>query len=290
MAAPLKRKIATLNTTPTLPKPKRSKISKKQLFTISEDMSGSRSSLPDPHSPPMSDPDGVVTVSLLQQLLSQQSKSLIEEISKTIHTKVSELTETIAKQDATIQSLEKSNQAIVHENEFLWREVLKPNLVFSGLLDKLNETREETFQIASTILKNTSGQVAPFDTAYRVGNFSDGKCRPIKIRFTSMAVRDEIWRNRFSFKKPIFVNEDLPRMTRRDHAILRGQKKEMISKGVDPSQIKINWNRKTIQHGPNRLRVTNGLIEHSKFNPNQNQPIGGQSSQSNFLEMGQEST
>lgn len=211
--------------------------------------------------------NNTVTVDLLKSLFAENSNC----ISKTLDEKFKLLNDTISLQNTKIESLEKGVLSLQHEvskisseNEYLWKEVLRSNLVFVGIVDNENESRELLVKSISKIIHNRINNVnIQVDSAYRIGNFVQGRSRHVKVKFRYNSDRELVFENRLKFNPQIFVNEDLPRLTRRDHAILRQHKKKLVSEGADPRNIRVDWNRKSIKSESNILVVKNGQLEQS---------------------------
>ena len=231
--------------------PRVSKISALQKMSTDPQNTGLTSSMPI-HPPPLIPPPiplsltstgDPITIATLKLLLAENAETVTKSVNVTVHQKfeqqnlkLEQLSNLIQSQNEIIHTLESecrslqiSQQQLASENEYLWKEVLRPNLVFAGIQDDETEDREQTRQKIARVLKSSPGLDFPFDIAYRVGNYVYGKCRPIKVKFLSIDKRDTVWANRHQLRPPIYVNEDLPRMTRRDHAVLRKHKKTIIA-------------------------------------------------------------
>lgn len=234
-----------------------------------------------------------VTVEVLKSLLSET----VESVNKNVDQKFDNINESLLKQNQRIIDLEKevlelkgSMSQITSENEYLWKEVLRPNLILVGVQDSEGEDKQKLIQSVSKLL-NFNGSQVTFDCVFRIGNYSPGRNRPIKIKFYSVSDREFVFENRAKFKAPIFINEDLPRVTRRDHAVLRHAKKKMIAEGSDAKSVKINWVKKSILSGSSLFKIINGEVKfannltqrkkHLNSSPKQS------SSQAGFLSMEQ---
>lgn len=268
MALRVKRKITTISTPKIPTKTKKVTRSKKRKVDPVCDIDmelGSHSSLLDGKFPDkFSDPSGGVSLTTMKALLQEQSKSIISNANQRfdeLDSKITGQNEKITELETEIHSLKTSQAQLTLENEFLWKEVLRNNLVFSGLKDSNDETRDDTKMIIQDLLKSVSGKNIDFDIAYRVGNFSNDRNRPIKVKFFSTSQTEEILANKRIFRAPIYVNPDLPRMTRRDHAVLRHHKKKLISEGTDPSEIKIEWDKKKMRVRDLAFSVIDGKIK-----------------------------
>ncbi|OXA50401.1 hypothetical protein Fcan01_15225 [Folsomia candida] len=150
---------------------------------------------------------------------------------------------------------------VTNENEQLWREVNKLNLVISGVPDSEYESREDLGVKIDTIIVKIVGESRKFDTITRVGKFLKNSARLIKVRFLSISDRDEVYDNRYNAERPTYINEDIPPTMRRDHAIMRQKKKQFIKDGFGLQQIKMDWNRRIIRAGEETYKVVDGNIK-----------------------------
>lgn len=205
----------------------------------------------------------VVTVDVLKSLLSETVAS----VNKNIDEKFLNMNEVLLNQnkkiialESEVQQLKSSVVQVSTENEYLWKEVLRPNLILAGIQDSENENKQMLSQQVSKLLIFNGSQIK-FDSVFRIGNYSTGRNRPIKIKFNNTSDREFVFENRAKFKAPIFINEDLPRITRRDHAVLRQTKRKMIAEGSDPKNVKINWIRKSINCGSSLFILENGNMK-----------------------------
>lgn len=275
--APLKKKNITVSSLLVTPKkvvrpPSKSKRSTKTTVAIAKQVfdqmaakNGPHPSLPESKSPPKitSGPSGGVSYDVLKTLLDEQTMTINRSMAEKfddLTAKVLNQSDKIVELESKVNSLEKDNQSIKKENEQLWKEICRPNLVFMGIKDQLGETREDLKSKVKQIIKITLNKEINFDTAFRVGNYTNDKMRPVKVKFLTVSERDEVADSRRQFKPPVYINDDLPLSVRRDHAILRNQKKQLIAEGADPKAIKIDWDRKRMQFGTKIGNIVNGNI------------------------------
>lgn len=176
------------------------------------------------------------------------------------------LSERLVAQDTKIQnlqsevdSLKNTVEIVSSENNLLWVEVNKLNLVFQGITDNENESDEELNITISNLLRELTGENCPFDTAKRQGKFNATN-RIVKVRFLSIQQRDEVFSKRFITKYPVFINEDLPAAVRRDHAKMRQQKKALIADGYSAKMVRVDWKRKIIRTPDMVFKFKDGLI------------------------------
>lgn len=140
------------------------------------------------------------------------------------------------------------------DNEYLTKELLKVNLVISGIEDYETESYDDLFSEVVKTFKNICDEKVYIDKVYRLGKYRSDFCRAVKVRFCKMSDRDLIWSCRMQSKNPIFINEDLPASTRKAHAILRKKRNEAIKEG---KTVKIDWTKKTIIINGKSLTVQN---------------------------------
>lgn len=161
-----------------------------------------------------------------------------------------------------MKSLKTKVFEITGENERLWYELSKINLIFSGISERSNETQNDLFAQVSNVIQESAGVKYNLDTAYRIGKPSSKFARPIKVSFLSLFERNEVYAGKFKVNKPTFINEDLPLSVRKDHSILRQKRKQLIEQGFTLKQIRIDWTRQTINTGESCYRILNGnLVE-----------------------------
>jgi len=178
---------------------------------------------------------------------------------------VESLTTRMSDQETKVDWLVSENKLLLDElnvvkseNELLAKEIRKQNLVFVGLDDYENETVDQLYKKVSDILNSVAGRVINIDITYRVGKFVINKCRPIRIRFISLWDRETVYGQRKNLRHPFYLNEDLPFVTMRDHAILRKQKNELVNDGKNAS---IDWKNKTLRVNDIGIqKIVNGAL------------------------------
>jgi hypothetical protein len=188
--------------------------------------------------------------------ISQLLDSKLSENAKTLHARFDNLDKSISLQNVKIGELETEVDTLkttvtkmTQENELLWRELCKVNLVFCGIPERQNETNDELFDKVAKVIHVAVGRNINFDTAHRIGKSINHFARPIKVRFISLFERNEIYASRFNVKRPTFINEDLPHSLRKDYSEMRKKRTELIANGYDFKQIRMDWNRKVIRTG-----------------------------------------
>jgi hypothetical protein len=263
--APSKNKAPTiqvkrkLGLTPTVGI-KKARIVRKEAFALTMDGNSTAfSNIASSANPGYKDNDAV-TVAIMKELLANANQELGQKIDS-IKASVQIQSEKLETLECEFDAMKKSFTEITRENELLWREVLRNNLVITGLKENRGESRECLYQEIGKLLYEMAGDDGNFDSAFRMGAFSEGRSRPIKVKFTSTSQRDWIWENRFKAPHLIYINEDLPKVTRKDHATLRNQRKQLIAKGVEPKQIRVNWSRKTITAEGRTQSIVKGELQ-----------------------------
>lgn len=195
-----------------------------------------------------------VTVDILKALLSENESKVTSNLSAKLDSGNKELKAILETQNSRISVLESSSShlqqsiaALKEENDILWRQVTKNNLIFSGVPDNPNEANSVLSKlIRSFIVKHTNLNVE-IESAFRLGKFLSGKTRSIKVAFLNVRDRDAIWKSRNQFRPPLYINEDLPKSVQKEHTILKQKKRELILQGYKPEDIKINYNRRFLQ-------------------------------------------
>jgi hypothetical protein len=188
----------------------------------------------------------------------------LEIMNKQLQT-ITTITITLAKQAKQIEKLHLLNQDLTktvnevkNENELLQNEMRKINLVFSGVPEMRNETEDQMNKVINKIIHDTTGSKLELDTVFRIGKPRDKFNRPIKVRFTKMCDRNLVFAKRTGTTPPIYINEDLSYITRRDHGLLREKRKEFIAAGE--RYYIIDWNKKSISCNDKIYQVINGIL------------------------------
>jgi regulator of replication initiation timing len=200
-----------------------------------------------------------LTVGLLTKLLSANTKVITDKFDK-LEQSFTHHQEKIDELETEVDVLKKTVSKMTSENEQLWKEITKLNLVFSGVHENVNESMNDLYSIVSRIMREVMGEKCEFDTAHRVGKVMQNVTRPIKVRFFSMSQRNAIWMSRFNAKRPIFINEDLPLSTRKDHGVMRQKKKLLLNNGYSTKEIRMDWKKKVIQTVDSSFLVKDGVV------------------------------
>jgi len=144
-----------------------------------------------------------------------------------------------------VKNLEREISSLKNENQEIQKLVNRKNLIITGLQDSENETNSELKILISQTV-NSAAQLsinANIDQCIRLGKFTPGKCRPIRISFLSQHQRDLLLNKKKMFTHPVYLNEDLPYNMRAEHNMLRKMKKEAMA---NQKEVKINWKEKSI--------------------------------------------
>ncbi|CAL8076657.1 unnamed protein product [Orchesella dallaii] len=136
----------------------------------------------------------------------------------------------ISEQQDRIESSYK--QSVVNNSKEI--EYLKEeNRIFRKRLEKL-EFLEYEIELLHQV---------EIDTVFRVGKYREGSNRPIRLRFITHRDRNTVFEARGSLSELLSLKEDQPFSLRRDHAILRRKKQELIDSEIP---YEINWTTKSI--------------------------------------------
>ncbi|OXA39206.1 hypothetical protein Fcan01_25993 [Folsomia candida] len=186
-----------------------------------------------------------LTVAVLSKLLLENSIKVTEKIDqrfdsldKSLVAQSSKLSEL----EEELQTVKESLHKVSSENQQLWKELSKLNLIFSGLKDDEFEQPDELYSKVSHVIRTDFS----FDTAHRVRRRNGNLPRPIKVRFLSVLQRNNVLTNRFNVRHPIYINEDLPLKMRLDHKAMREKRMKLIEEGLDRRDIKMDWTKKTL--------------------------------------------
>lgn len=147
-----------------------------------------------------------ITIEVLVNLLGENART----ITTALQQRFDILHESMQKQNERIGKLESELETMKAENELLWCQLSKSNLVFGGVPDSDKETNKDLYAKVTNVIKSTTGKTIDFDTAYRVGKNNINSSRPIKVRFLAIRDRNEVYECRFKTSQPIYINEDLP--------------------------------------------------------------------------------
>jgi archaellum component FlaC len=205
---------------------------------------------------------GSLTLNQIAQLLDTKLNPLhtrFDNLDKSLELQ----NERIKELESEVQTLKSTVQKVSNENELLWRELYKVNLVFCGVPERPNESSEELSNKVSKVIHDTVGKNFHFDTAHRIGKSVNQYPRPIKVRFMSIFERNEVYTKRFNVSRPTFINEDLPLTTRKTHSEMRKKRKELLENGYPFKQITMDWVHGAIRTGDSVFYVNQPSTQQS---------------------------
>jgi len=200
---------------------------------------------------------------LIKKLMSQSNR-----IEKKLET-LDDIKQIINQQNTKIQTISKDMavaqnriQDLEAENERLEKELKKSNLILTGITDDVNESEQTCLDKTKSFLTTTMKiKGLTFDTAHRLGKFQNGKDRPIKLRVMKHSDREKILSQKSNLPESVFISEDLPKQTRKNHFVLRQAARE-AQRQNQPYEIKWNQNKITIA-GKTSI-IKNGALERTE--------------------------
>jgi hypothetical protein len=155
----------------------------------------------------------------LQTMDSKLEKLILE--NEHIKEENKNLKETLEKQDRKIASLE--------------RETKKKNLIIKGVIEKENESREETLQTTIGIVEKLGVKInkeMEVDEVRRIGRYNTKGERPILLKLTTGNKKAEILSKSVGLKgSNIWIDEDYTKETLEDRRTLMPQLKEARRQG-----------------------------------------------------------
>jgi septation ring formation regulator EzrA len=129
-----------------------------------------------------------------------------------------------------VTTLSETVHKIISENDNVYFELNKLNLIISGLPDSVSETPDQLAQTVKPLLNRFTSKPINIDCAFRLGKFSTKYPRRVKIRLSSLSERNMIWSHREKAPPLLYINEDLSPNVRQKQAQLRQQKREILEK------------------------------------------------------------
>jgi hypothetical protein len=205
---------------------------------------------------------------------------------KEIKTLVSTDASRLSTVEDRVGHVESSASKVHQEDEDLRKELCKMNLIIDGIPEPAGEDDDALYRRVKMFISELVKDDISFDTAHRLGQHKPNRRRPIKVKFLSMMQRNHVYNNRLMTSPPLYINEDLPYSTRRDHGFLRDRKRQEIRKGVAPDQTKIDYKSRSISTAGAIFNVHDGVFHEQRINPSQlrNESIPSSSRQDgNFL-------
>jgi len=167
-------------------------------------------------------------------------------------------------------NLQTSIDKLKASNEGIYNKMNELNLVVSGLPDSETETNNQLVRTVQKLIFEITKREISIDVGSRLGKFRPGVTRAVKVKFVTMLERNCVYLHRTSLKHPCYINEDLSPETRKDLALLRQKKKEILSQDRNAT-VTIDSKTKTLHHGQRRISIRNGIMQSNSVhhsNPN----------------------
>ncbi len=120
-------------------------------------------------------------------------------------------------------------------------EIRKVYLIITGIEDRQNETEQEIATKIETEVRKFNPQFQfHYDLLYRLGKFSNGKTRKIRVKFVTLRDRS----NLIAFKKdttaPFFIDEDEPNEIRAAKFQMRQKLRELKTAQIEIQSVNFN--------------------------------------------------
>lgn len=188
-----------------------------------------------------------------------------------------------------IECLNAKVTSLFSDNDKMYSEINKLNLILSGLPDRVSESAEQLTIEINRLFSDMVGQKIAIDCAFRLGQYTDRHPRRIKIRMHSLSDRNLVWNHRTNAAKPLYVNDDISQNMRRIHGKLRHERRDILANNP-AADVWIDWRTLSIKQGgrpqqssstssATARRITSNFSSNNNFNPS---PSSSQSS-NNFL-------
>jgi hypothetical protein len=196
----------------------------------------------------------------------QSVKSDCDSLSLSVHKLQSDMADnsqdpsSISALKSSVSLLLKDSSARRCDQETLYADVNKLNLIVSGILESPHETNTFIAHEVQRLIKDTTGKNITIDVAHSIGKSQPYRIRQIKVRFLSILERNCVYAHRNNLSHPQYINEDLSPDTRSSHALLRRKKYEILQTNKDAT-IKIDWKHKTLQHGTSFFAIKDGILK-----------------------------
>jgi len=203
---------------------------------------------------------------------NEEVKKSIAELKKEVETKTSNHEVRIS----TIEELSINLQASVNQikttNEGIYNEMNKINLVISGLPDSDEESNGDLVKTVRKLIHDITKNDMQVDVTSRLGKYRPNSTRAVKVRFLTMLERNCVYFHRSSLKHPYYINEDLSPETRKDLALLRQKKKEILTSDKHAT-VTIDQRKKTLVHGPTKISVNQGIVHSDTSRPSNSMDV-----------------
>lgn len=172
-------------------------------------------------------------------------------------------------EDENLKLKQKITQ-LSNDNELLTKELRNKNLIISGIPESESETDASLRELLLAKFQSITKKTVQIDSAYRLRRKEKGVVRHVKVLFVTFNDRNCVYLNRTKTEKGVFINEDLHKNTRRDHALLRRKRKELSDKQINS---KLNLSKLTVEAETGEVfEIVNGVVV-SKTTPAVSEPV-----------------
>jgi len=183
----------------------------------------------------------------------------LEDIRTEIETKVSNHDGRLADLENRVDQITGSLNSSTKVTDSLYSEVNKINLILSGLDELINETTEVLIDELNKMFHRLTGCNYSVDHAYRIGYQNGTSPRRIKVRFSSLALRNKILLEKSKLPPGIYLNDDLPPAIRKAQGLLRAKKKELLVQNPG-LLITVDWKKLSLKSDSGNYNFIDGQI------------------------------
>lgn len=148
------------------------------------------------------------------------------------------------------QKVDSLVDTVAKQQSFIDYEFRRNRLVLSGVPETHNSDGESFVKDIFSACLEHPVDMTDVDELKRLGKRTDGKTRPLLVRFKRRQMRDEILKNAKKLRsagnnlKKVYINPDLDKHTRMEQARLRKKMKELrAADGNAGKQIRIQGNK-----------------------------------------------
>lgn len=139
-----------------------------------------------------------------------------------VNKKLSKMSSAIKAQNLAIEALnekvdnlEQTVAEVTQENEILYRNLNKNNLIISGVNEESTETGDSLIEFINELASEKLGKKINMYNAYRMGVKTANQPRPVKFTVLDPRDRDYLWANKKQLGHPHYVSEDLHKNERK---------------------------------------------------------------------------
>jgi len=127
----------------------------------------------------------------------------------------------------------KSVNLLQSDEKMLFREVRDRNLIINGLVDNADENDDQLYNKVSGIILSVTGDcnIKP-GVVYRIGKFSDGKARAVRVKFLTTHEREKVFSCRINAAKSVCIKADLECTECREKEIVSQKSMELQEIGI----------------------------------------------------------